>query len=226
MVTISNGILTLFKVDKKYNSLQITLQKLKSEGYQFVALAGRYSGNQSFKRSYDDQLLVFSHQVEKIVQKQADEEYYKATESGVHGISTKQDGTVEAKQEHAYTIQSPTDNVVETKNENAGQKPEILGKINEKQLERVLSNFIIRSRFLDNPVHSSPVPAASQLQPSQPSQPSQPINSEIAQDIETGIAPQNEIVSPTPPYQVPPQHQSQSMPLPSMIPTRKNPPTK
>jgi hypothetical protein len=118
MVTIANGILTLFKVDKKYNLLQIMLQKLKSEGYQFVSLTGRYSIKSNSSNSsnpYDTQLNVFSYQVEKIIQKQIDDEYYKTPDgiSHVTGVSGKTSGSGAIDEKHAYTIQEPTENVQE-----------------------------------------------------------------------------------------------------------------
>lgn len=126
MVTIANGILTLFKVDKKYNLLQIMLQKLKSEGYQFVSLTGRYSiknnspnlsNSTNSPNPYDSQLNVFSYQVEKIIQKQIDDEYYKTPEgiSHITGASSRNSGSSASSgsidEKHAYTIQEPTENI-------------------------------------------------------------------------------------------------------------------
>ena len=117
MVTIANGILTLFKVDKKYNSLQIMLQKLKSEGYQFVSLTGRYShkSHGTNYNPYDLQLNMFSYQVEKIIQKQIDDEYYK-TLDGLPNTTNSQKSTdgIKNEEKHAYTIQEPTENVSNT----------------------------------------------------------------------------------------------------------------
>ena len=83
LVTISNGILTLFKIDKKYYLLHTNLEHLRSEGWQFLGLSGRYSGfytpNQS--PSHSNQFLFFCHTVEKIKMKQVEEEYFKISES-------------------------------------------------------------------------------------------------------------------------------------------------
>jgi hypothetical protein len=83
LVTISNGILTLFKIDKKYYLLHTNLEHLRSEGWQFLGLSGRYSGfytpNQA--PSHANQFLFFCHTVEKIKMKQVEEEYFKISDS-------------------------------------------------------------------------------------------------------------------------------------------------
>lgn len=84
LVTIFNGILTLFKIDKKYYFLNTTLERLRSEGWQYFGLTGRYSGqllkNTDQKPSHRNQFVYFSHYVEKIKMKQVEEEYYKTDE--------------------------------------------------------------------------------------------------------------------------------------------------
>lgn len=81
-VTTSNGILTLFKVDKKYYFLNTTLERLRSEGWQYFSLTGRYSGHliNHQQPTHANQFIFFTHYVEKIKMKQVEEEYYKADE--------------------------------------------------------------------------------------------------------------------------------------------------
>ncbi len=82
LVTIFNGILTLFKVDKKHYFLNTTLERLRSEGWQYFSLTGRYSGHLigHQKPTHANQFMYFTHYVEKIKLKQVEEEYYKAEE--------------------------------------------------------------------------------------------------------------------------------------------------
>jgi hypothetical protein len=82
LVTIFNGILTLFKVDKKHYFLNTTLERLRSEGWQYFSLTGRYSGHLigHQKPTHANQFIYFTHYVEKIKLKQVEEEYYKAEE--------------------------------------------------------------------------------------------------------------------------------------------------
>ena len=82
LVTIANGILALFKIDKKYYFLNTSLERLRSEGWQYFGLTGRYSGHliKHETPSHSNQFVFFTHYVEKIKMKQVEEEYYKADE--------------------------------------------------------------------------------------------------------------------------------------------------
>ena len=42
MVTISNGFLQLFSLDKNYFNYSLTVEQLKTEGWQFFGLSGKY----------------------------------------------------------------------------------------------------------------------------------------------------------------------------------------
>ena len=77
LVTIFNGILTLFKIDKKFYFLTTTLERLRTEGWQYFGLTGRYSNTGS---THANQFIYFTHQIEKIKMKQVEEEYYKSDE--------------------------------------------------------------------------------------------------------------------------------------------------
>lgn len=85
LVTIFNGILTLFKIDKKYYFLTTTMERLRSEGWQFLGLTGRYSGNlNNTIPTHANQFLYFTHQIEKIKMKQVEEEFYKSNEANTN----------------------------------------------------------------------------------------------------------------------------------------------
>lgn len=82
-VTMSNGVLALFKIDKKYYSLNTVLEQLTSEGWQYLQLSGRYSGffgNHIHKPTHKNQFVYFCNSVEKIVMRQVEDEYYKVNE--------------------------------------------------------------------------------------------------------------------------------------------------
>jgi hypothetical protein len=79
-VSMFNGVLVLFKVDKKYHSLHTTLERLRSEGWQYLELTGRYTGNllhNGEEPTHKNQYRFFCHYVEKIKLSQIEEEYYK-----------------------------------------------------------------------------------------------------------------------------------------------------
>jgi hypothetical protein len=80
LVTTFNGILTLFKIDKKYFFLNTAYERLKSEGWQFFELTGRYSGQllqNNEEATHGNQFIYFCHYIEKIKLKQVEEEYFK-----------------------------------------------------------------------------------------------------------------------------------------------------
>jgi hypothetical protein len=82
LVTIFNGILTLFKIDKKFYFLNTITEKLRSEGWQFLGLTGRYSGRlNNVTPTHTNQFLYFSHEIEKIKMSQVQEEFYKTDDA-------------------------------------------------------------------------------------------------------------------------------------------------
>lgn len=87
LVTIFNGILTLFKIDKKYYFLNTALERLRTEGWQYMELTGRYAGHllgTGVVPTHRNQFVFFTHQIEKIKMKQVEEEYYKSDEKISH----------------------------------------------------------------------------------------------------------------------------------------------
>lgn len=86
LVTIANGIFTLFKIDKKYYFLHSVYEKLQSEGYQYLSLTGKFSGIlNKVKKTPDhlNQFIYFCHSIEKIKLMQSYEEYFKLSEATV-----------------------------------------------------------------------------------------------------------------------------------------------
>jgi hypothetical protein len=81
-VTISNGFLTLFKFDKKYFLFHATYEQLRSEGWQYLALTGSY--NTKDQQTHEQQFNKFMHTVEKILMRQAQEQYIKLQEVNQH----------------------------------------------------------------------------------------------------------------------------------------------
>jgi len=90
-VTISNGFVTLFKLDKKYFFINTTLELLLSEGWQYAGLSGRYSGKDSdIPVTHENQFLIFFHMAEKIKMRQVEEEYWKFTDTSGVGNATNE----------------------------------------------------------------------------------------------------------------------------------------
>jgi len=83
LVTICNALMALFKFDKRYYYLHTVLEKLTSEGWQYIELTGKYSGYHTPGQpaTHDNQFIFFCHAIEKIRMKQVEEEYYKLSET-------------------------------------------------------------------------------------------------------------------------------------------------
>ena len=77
-VTTANGIMTLFKLDKRFFMLHATAEQLRSETWQFVHLAGRYSGHHgTHKPTHSNQYIYYCSQLEKINMARINDEYVK-----------------------------------------------------------------------------------------------------------------------------------------------------
>jgi hypothetical protein len=71
VVTISNGFLQLFSLDKNYFEFALTSEQLKTEGWQFFQLAGKYEDYSTHEEAYKP----FSKSVENIKRKQVEKEF-------------------------------------------------------------------------------------------------------------------------------------------------------
>lgn len=91
LVTTCNGVLTLFKIDKKYYLLHTISAQLESEVWNYIYLSGKYSGfyGKGKTPSHHNQYVIFCHNMEKIKLKQVEEEYYKATDHTLENGSHK-----------------------------------------------------------------------------------------------------------------------------------------
>jgi len=76
-VTSANGITTLFKLDKHYFMLHATVEKIRSETWQYIQLSGRYSGHHGHphRPSHSNQFVYYCTRLEKINMHRAEAEY-------------------------------------------------------------------------------------------------------------------------------------------------------
>lgn len=83
LVTTFNGIQSIFKIEKKYYFLHTTMEQLRSEGWQYFELSGRYSGfyTPNEHPTHENQFVYFCAAIEKIKMHQVEEEYWKINES-------------------------------------------------------------------------------------------------------------------------------------------------
>jgi len=72
MVTISNGFLQLFSLDKNYFNYSLVVEQLKTEGWQYFGLSGKYEEYDTHsKEAYKE----FCKAVENIKRKQVEQEF-------------------------------------------------------------------------------------------------------------------------------------------------------
>ena len=71
MVTASNGFLQLFSLDKNYFSYSMVVEQLKTEGWQFFGLSGKYDDFETHQQAYKS----FSKSVESIKRRQVEQEF-------------------------------------------------------------------------------------------------------------------------------------------------------
>ena len=71
MVTACNGFLQLFSLDKNYFEYAITTEQMKTEGWQFFQLSGKYDDFEDHKEAYKP----FCKSIENIKRKQVEKEF-------------------------------------------------------------------------------------------------------------------------------------------------------
>ena len=72
LVTISNGFLQLFSLDKNFFSYSLVVEQLKTEGWQYFGLSGKYEEYNSHTR---EAYKEFCKAVENIKRKQVEQEF-------------------------------------------------------------------------------------------------------------------------------------------------------
>ena len=72
VVTVSNGFLQLFSLDKNYFNYSLTVEQLKTEGWQFFGLSGKY---EDYKEHNMESYKMFCKNIENIKRKQIENEF-------------------------------------------------------------------------------------------------------------------------------------------------------
>jgi hypothetical protein len=106
LVTTSNGILTVFKIDKKYYFLHTTMEQLRSEGWQFLQLSGHYTNYKTPEEvaTHENQFVYFCHAIEKIKMRQVEEEYFKLVDNSMpEGTKGGTDGKEKKESLHSVS---------------------------------------------------------------------------------------------------------------------------
>lgn len=80
LVTICNGLMTMFKLDRKYYLFHASFEQLKTEGWQYLALAGAYGAPEA--HTHEAQFEAFARAVERLRMRETEEVYIKLQDSG------------------------------------------------------------------------------------------------------------------------------------------------
>lgn len=136
-VTTSNGIMTLFKVDKRFFMLHATAERLRSETWQYIQLSGRYSGHHGthghHKATHANQYVYYCSQLEKINMKRVDDEYIKTTDD-THGHVATKPTTDTQKPSGDLMVPSPADQSgSKTPNQSERDSISLIGDYDEEE---------------------------------------------------------------------------------------------
>lgn len=119
LVTTWNGILTLFKVDKKYYFLHTINEQFQSEAWQYIHLSGKYGGTHYLKGqkpTHGNMFPFFCNQLERIRMKQIQEEYFKLLDSKEKGpvdLSGNGVGPVDGRSVAGMYLPTPDQHVLQ-----------------------------------------------------------------------------------------------------------------
>lgn len=98
-VTTANGLITLFKLDKRYFAIHATAERLRSETWQYLSLSGRYSGILGGLRpTHKNQYVYYFSKIEKIRMKHVSDEFVRSPSGGVDENKSSAGGPVSPNQ--------------------------------------------------------------------------------------------------------------------------------
>ena len=107
MVTASNGFLQLFSLDKNFFAYSMVVEQLKTEGWQFFGLSGKYEDYESHQEAYK----VFSKSVESIKRKQVEQEFSNGKGDGKKKKFDFKGEMKKFSEEHKQSIENVQTNV-------------------------------------------------------------------------------------------------------------------
>ena len=155
LVTISNGFLQLFSLDKNFFSYSLVVEQLKTEGWQYFGLSGKYEEYDTHsKEAYKE----FCKAVENIKRKQIEQEFQgKGNKTKKKDINNKSplmdydfDGQMKSFMEKSKNNEmfKPLVNTVNTVSNLDNLKNNVVNNITENIKETVTEN--IKDSITDN----------------------------------------------------------------------------
>ena len=132
MVTASNGFLQLFSLDKNYFAYSMVVEQLKTEGWQFFGLSGKYEDY----KSHQDAYKVFSKSIESIKRKQVEQEFANGKGDGKKKKFDFQGEMKKFKEEQQQTIENVKKEATKSIVESIAEKPkQIVNEVKEVKEE-------------------------------------------------------------------------------------------
>ena len=128
MVTGCNGFLQLFSLDKNYFEFAITTEQLKTEGWQYFQLSGKYDDFEDHKEAYKP----FCKSIENIKRKQVEKEF--------PGKADVNKGKKEEKKNFNFQ-QELLKNLPKQYNGNLNETVESGNKIMDEKMDKLLDLF-------------------------------------------------------------------------------------
>lgn len=128
MVTACNGFLQLFSLDKNYFEFAITTEQLKTEGWQFFQLSGKYDEYEDHKEAYKP----FCKSIENIKRKQVEKEF--------PGKADVNKGKKEGKKSFNFE-QELLKNLPQQYNNKLDESIESKNKIMDEKMDKLLDLF-------------------------------------------------------------------------------------
>ena len=132
MVTASNGFLQLFSLDKNYFAYSMVVEQLKTEGWQFFGLSGKYEDYKSHQEAYK----VFSKSIESIKRKQVEQEFANGKGDGKKKKFDFQGEMKKFKEEQQQTIENVKKEATKSIVKSIAKKPkQIANEVKEEVKE-------------------------------------------------------------------------------------------
>ena len=151
-VTTANGFIQLFKIDKKYLSYSMVSEKLKSEGWLYFQLSGKYE-NSTHKNSFNR----FCEKIEKIKMKQVTFDFTELQKSKSKQINNNDNNfLIEKQNDIENIITNKMSNIINNKMSNMQNDfNKLTSNITSENLsnDNILNNILLKhtnSNIIEN----------------------------------------------------------------------------
>jgi len=106
-VTACNGFLQLFSLDKNYIAYTLVTEQLKTEGWQYLQLSGKYENAESHSQSFKQ----FCKSIENIKRKQIEQEYNGKASDQKNNFNFEKELNTSLPQQYQQNEQKPLENM-------------------------------------------------------------------------------------------------------------------